>query len=82
MSSALPTQVNVYEAKASLSRLLARVRAGEEIVIAKAGTPIARLVPYEERPAHRVLGTLAGSIHFSDDYEWTDAELDELGGDV
>ena len=43
-------QVNVHEAKTHLSRLLARVEAGEEIVIAKAGKPIARLIPYEKRP--------------------------------
>lgn len=40
------TTVNVHEAKTTLSRLLARVEAGEEIVIARGGKPIARLVPY------------------------------------
>lgn len=49
------TLVNVHEAKTQLSRLLERVRGGEEIVIAKAGTPCARLVPLEP-PAERVLG--------------------------
>ena len=45
------TAVNVYEAKTHLSRLLLRVAAGEEIIIAKAGTPVARLVPLEnQRP--------------------------------
>lgn len=47
--------VNVHEAKAQLSRLLERVRAGEEIVIAKAGAPCARLVPLDP-PPERVLG--------------------------
>ena len=42
------TTVNIHEAKTHLSRLLDRVLAGEEIVIAKAGKPIARLVPAEE----------------------------------
>jgi prevent-host-death family protein len=41
----LPTIVNVHEAKTQLSRLLARVEAGEEITIARAGQPFARLVP-------------------------------------
>lgn len=41
------TTVNIHDAKTHLSRLLDRVRAGEEIVIAKAGKPIARLVPAE-----------------------------------
>ena len=49
------TTVNVHEAKAQLSRLLERVRAGEEIVIAKAGAPCARLVPLDP-PPERVLG--------------------------
>lgn len=47
--------VNVHEAKTQLSRLLERVRAGEEIVIAKAGKPCARLVPLDP-PPQRVLG--------------------------
>ena len=40
--------INVYEAKTHLSRLLAAVAAGEEIVIARAGKPLAKLVPYQE----------------------------------
>lgn len=47
--------VNIHEAKTQLSRLLERVRAGEEIVIAKAGKPCARLVPLDP-PPQRVLG--------------------------
>ena len=49
------TMVNVHEAKTQLSRLLERVHAGEEIVIAKAGKPCARLMPLEP-PPERVLG--------------------------
>jgi prevent-host-death family protein len=47
------TQVNVHEAKTHLSELLARVEAGEEIVIARAGRPIVRLEPYFDRPVRR-----------------------------
>lgn len=43
----LPTVVNVHEAKTHLSKLLDRVRAGEEIIVAKAGKPYAKLVPLE-----------------------------------
>ena len=43
--------VNVHEAKTNLSRLLARVAAGEEIVIAKSGKPVARLVPVADLAA-------------------------------
>jgi prevent-host-death family protein len=49
------TMVNVHEAKTQLSRLLERGHAGEEIVIAKAGIPCARLVPLNS-PPERVLG--------------------------
>ena len=46
--------VNIHEAKTHLSRLLERVQAGEEITIAKAGRPIARLTAFQERPKRRV----------------------------
>lgn len=49
----MPTLVNVQEAKTHLSRLLERVRAGEEIVLAKAGRPYAKLVPLEEHQQRR-----------------------------
>ena len=54
--------VNVHEAKTHLSRLLDRVHAGEEIIIAKSGEPYARLAPLKERPPKRQPGTLKGSI--------------------
>lgn len=63
--------VNVYEAKTQLSRLLTRVEAGEEIVIARAGVPIARLVP--ERPGTarrpRRSGGLRGKGWLADDWD-------------
>lgn len=49
-------EVNIHEAKTHLSRLLARVVAGEEVVISKAGKPMAKLVPLEESPKPRALG--------------------------
>jgi prevent-host-death family protein len=49
--STAPTTVNVHEAKTQLSRLLARVEAGEEITIARAGHPFARLVPLTSTPS-------------------------------
>lgn len=66
-----PVTLNLYEAKAHLSELVARAAAGEEIVIAKAGTPMARLVPLqaEERPILRQPGGLEGKIWVSDDFD-------------
>lgn len=52
-------QVNVQDAKTRLSELLSRVERGEQITIARAGRPIARLIPVE-RPAKRELGFVAG----------------------
>jgi prevent-host-death family protein len=62
--------VNVHEAKTHLSRLLERVQQGEEIVIARAGKPVARLVPVEPTPARtRPLGLYKGQIWMSDDFD-------------
>lgn len=62
--------INVYEAKTKLSELLDRAAAGEEIVIARHGRPIARLVPYKPRaPKRRKLGLLAGKLHVPDDFD-------------
>lgn len=57
--------VNIHEAKTHLSRLIRRVLAGEEITIAKAGTPVARLVPIEPAPRDRTPGSAAGEIEIS-----------------
>jgi prevent-host-death family protein len=64
--------VNVYDAKTQLSRLLERVEAGEEIVIARAGKPVAKLVPLSERP-RRVPGAWVGLWDRTQD--WDSAEL-------
>ncbi len=63
------TTVNVHEAKTHLSRLLARVAAGEEIIISKAGRPIARLVPIRAHKAKRVPGQDEGVIWIADDFD-------------
>lgn len=69
--------VNVHEAKTHFSRLLERVHAGEEIVIAKGGKPYARLVPLAERQPKRQPDTLKGLVELSDAFfeplpeDWT-----------
>jgi len=65
----MPLQVNTHEAKTNLSKLLARVKAGEEIVIANAGRPVARLVPIEYRPLHRTPGSAQGRINIAPDFD-------------
>lgn len=63
------TKVNVYEAKTHLSRLLARAEAGEEIVIARDGEPVARLVPVHPPRRARRPGTWVGRLHVADDFD-------------
>jgi prevent-host-death family protein len=71
------TTVNIHVAKTHLSRLVERAAAGEEIIIAKAGKPMARLVPLTaERKQPRKLGTLAGKATIRDDFD--DPLPDEL----
>jgi prevent-host-death family protein len=59
--------VNVHEAKTHLSRLLERVARGEEIVIARAGTPVARLVPVDAQA--RQLGLDRGRVTIAEDFD-------------
>ena len=61
--------VNVHEAKTHLSRLLEEVRQGEEVVIAKAGKPVARLVAVSEQPKRRQPGSTRGQIWMAKDFE-------------
>ena len=59
--------VNIHEAKTQLSRLIERVCAGEEIIIARGGKPVARLAPLEQRQPRR-LGLLKGKIWVAKDF--------------
>lgn len=61
--------VNIHEAKTHLSRLLDEVSRGEEVTIAKAGKPIARLVPVTSSRPTRTPGFLRGKIRMSDDFD-------------
>jgi prevent-host-death family protein len=60
--------VNIHEAKTHLSRLVERVQAGEEIVIAKAGRPAARLVPMEDARRPVKIGGLKPAVPVPDDF--------------
>jgi prevent-host-death family protein len=61
--------VNIHAAKTQLSRLVDQAAAGEEIVIARAGKPVARIVPLEAPKGPRVLGLLKGSLVIPDDFD-------------
>lgn len=64
-----PKTVNVHEAKTHLSRLLQRVERGDEIVIARGGRPIARLLPFEPRRARPMFGLDRGRFTVPDDFD-------------
>jgi len=61
-------EVNVHEAKTHLSKLLERVALGEEVIIAKAGKPVAKLVPLHAQPKTRILGSAKGEFVVPDDF--------------
>ena len=61
-------EINVHQAKTHFSKLLERVALGEEVVIAKAGRPVARLVRFEASPMRRVVGTAKGRFTLPDDF--------------
>jgi prevent-host-death family protein len=61
--------VSVHEAKTHLSRLLRRVELGEEIVICRGGTPVARLVPSIAPKKKRILGMDDGKVEIPDDFD-------------
>lgn len=61
--------VNIHEAKTHLSKLLRRVSKGEEIVIAKAGKPVAKLVPIDTAPLRRVPGSAQERVKIADNFD-------------
>jgi prevent-host-death family protein len=74
---------NVTEAKATLSKLLAMVQEGDEIILTKAGVPVAKLVPYRG-PARRTLGgSWEGRVEMADDFdEFPEELLTAFAGEV
>ena len=70
-------ELNIYEAKAKLSQLIERAITGEEVIIAKAGKPMVKLVPVDNHPK-RKLGSAQGSIQYSEGWDapMTARELD------
>ena len=61
--------VNIHEAKTHLSRLVARAESGEQIIIARDGRPVARLVVYTEPGQRRTFGRMRGQIQVADDFD-------------
>ncbi len=73
----MPTTVTIHEAKTHLSKLVARVEAGEEIIIARGKEPVARLTSLP-RPVRRVFGAMAGRFDIPDAFFFDPLPDDEL----
>jgi prevent-host-death family protein len=65
----MSTAINLYDAKTHLSELVERAAAGEEIILAKAGRPLARLVPLKSPSKPRLPGLLRGRISVGPDFD-------------
>ncbi len=70
-----PSQYNIHEAKTQLSRIVERVEHGEEIILSRAGTPVAKVVPLVRRVNRTSRGSLKGALVLHDD--WDSPETNE-----
>ena len=68
-------QVNVHEAKTNLSRLLERVEHGEEIIVCKAGKPVAKLIPFKKPRLPRTPGGWEGRVWIAEDFDELPEEI-------
>lgn len=73
-------QYNIHDAKSNLSRIIERVEHGEEIIIARAGTPVARVVPLSPQVHRTARGSLRGTLVMTPDWD-SDAVNDSIAGD-
>lgn len=69
---------NIYQAKTNLSKLIEYVISGKEVIIAKAGKPIAKLTAYHEKKKTRVPGLLKGKIWISNDFDEESEKINKL----
>lgn len=70
--------INIHQAKTNLSKLIEKTLNGEDIVIAKAGKPIVKLVTYKEKLKPRKIGLLKGKIFVPDNFNDEDEEINKL----
>jgi len=68
-ADAARTQYNIHDAKTNLSRIIDRVEHGEEIIISRAGTPVAKVIPLNPGAKRTGRGSLAGRLLLSDDWD-------------
>ncbi|OGH19550.1 MAG: hypothetical protein A3F31_05655 [Candidatus Levybacteria bacterium RIFCSPHIGHO2_12_FULL_38_12] len=70
--------INIHEAKTNLSKLIAKVLEGQEVIIGKAGNPVVKLVAYKEKKLPRKPGALKGKIFVPDNFNDEDEEINKL----
>ncbi len=72
--------VNIHHAKTHLSKLIAQAENGEEVIIARNGKPVVKLVPVASKPKRRLLGSAKGKIWISEDFDSpeTNKEIEDL----
>jgi prevent-host-death family protein len=68
-------QFNIHDAKTNLSRIIDRVEHGEEIIISRSGTPVAKVIPLNRRVDRTGRGSLAGQLSMAED--WDSPEVNE-----
>ncbi|MFJ4842364.1 type II toxin-antitoxin system Phd/YefM family antitoxin [Streptomyces sp. NPDC088746] len=73
-------QYNVHEAKTHFSRILQQVETGEEVVISRAGEPVAKVVPLHPKVRRTGRGSLRGQIHIPDDFDELPDDIAEAFG--
>lgn len=71
---------NISQAKAELSALVERVLKGEEVILSRAGKPVAKLVPYRGLPAPRTPGSMSGEIWIASDFDQLPDDMAEAFG--
>lgn len=71
---------NISEAKAELSALVEKVQKGEEVILAKAGKPVAKLIPYRGPAAPRTPGSMSGEIWIAPDFDTLPEDIAEAFG--
>lgn len=70
--------INIHKAKTNLSKLIEKTQNGEEVIIAKAGKPVVKLVPFKEKLKPRKPGLWKGKIWIADDFDEEDEEINKL----
>lgn len=70
--------VNIYQAKTQLSQLIQQAQQGQDVIIAKAGKPVVRVIPFKPEKKDRQPGLLKGQIKVSPDFDEEDPEINKL----